>query len=181
MLETPTITGTGPAAMDEAHNDVGVAYDDLFSALHDGVLRYAYLLVGDRDVAHDLAAEAFARMLVPWRRREVLNPEAYVRRVVLNLVRDRQRRDISRARRERRTAMFEQVPTFEGELTDRSRLGDALAVLPPRQRAVVVLRFYETRSEQEIAHLLGIRLGTVKSTLSRALDRLRLTLGEEDS
>ena len=52
--------------MDEGSNRVGVAYDEVFSALHDGVLRYAYLLVGDRDVAHDLAAEAFARMLVPW-------------------------------------------------------------------------------------------------------------------
>ena len=167
--------------MDEGSNRVGVTYDEVFSALHDGVLRYAYLLVGDRDVAHDLDAEAFARMLVPWRKREVLHPEAYVRRVVVNLVRDRHRRGVSRLRREKQVAGPESLPAFEGELADRSRLSDALAALPTRQRAVVVLRFYESRSEQEIANLLGIRLGTVKSTLSRALGRLRLTLGEEDS
>ena len=156
-----------------------VAYDDVFSTLHDGVLRYAYLLVGDRDVARDLTSEAFARMLVPWRRRHVAAPEAYVRRIVVNLVRDRYRATQRREARERQVASSEAEPTFEGDLAERANLLHALSALPPRQRAVVVLRYYEQRSEAEIAAMLGIRIGTVKSTLSRGLVELRERLREQ--
>ena len=164
--------------MAEAPNEAG-AYDDLFTSLHDGVLRYAYLLVGDREIARDLTAEAFARMLVPWRRRTVEQPEAYVRRIVLNLVRDGHRRSVGRDVRERLASRSEEEPSFDTPIAQRVSLLAALATLPPRQRAVVVLRFYEGRTEADIASVLGVRVGTVKSTLSRALDRLRGSLASE--
>ncbi len=135
------------------------------------LLRTAYLLVGDEQRAEDLLQTALAKAWFAWRRIEWA-PEAYVRRVMVTT-------SVSWWRR-RWNGEF---PTAELPETARSAADDgghdhdlwlALRHLPPRQRAVVVLRYLEDRSERETAELLGCSIGTVKSQTARALAKLRL-------
>jgi RNA polymerase sigma factor (sigma-70 family) len=113
------------------------------------------------------------------------NPEAYVRRVMVN-------ERTSRWRRDRGQTRVGRVPEVAASWDEADRAvrrltpADALAQLPPRQRAVVVLRFYEDRTEAETADLLGCAIGTVKSQAHDALARLRrllpdLAVGKEDT
>ena len=137
-------------------------------ALH----RTAYLLTGDWALAEDLVQTALAKSWGAWGRIRHDDPEGYVRKVLVNT-------HSSWWRRKWRG----EVPT--GELPDRGghepgagvherpALRAALLRLPPRQRAVVVLRFHEDLSEAATADLLGISTGTVKSTTSKALKALR--------
>lgn len=132
--------------------------------------RTAYLLTGDWALAEDLVQTALAKSWPAWSRIRHEDPEGYVRKVLVNT-------HASWWRRKWRG----EVPT--GELPDRAHelpsrdegpaLRAALLRLPPRQRAVVVLRFFEDLSEADTARLLGISTGTVKSTSSKALAVLR--------
>jgi RNA polymerase sigma-70 factor (sigma-E family) len=130
-----------------------------------GAVRLAGLLSQDARVAEDLAQDAFARVLPKWERVE--NPHAYLRVAVVNACRSWQ----SRRRTER-----VKLPLVAGagsvELAF-DALADAVAALPYRQRAVLVLRYYLDLKESEIADAIGCRPGTVKSLTSRALDALR--------
>ncbi|MCB0980570.1 MAG: SigE family RNA polymerase sigma factor [Ilumatobacter sp.] len=159
--------------------------DDEFTALVGDRLpalqRVARLLVGGGDVADDLVAEAIARTLPRWRAGTVADPVAYLRRVVVNLARRRWRR--RRLGIDRDRAALDWLPAggdAEAGVIERERVLRALAALPARRRAVVVLRFYEDLGEAEIAAALGVSVGTVKSTLARALGQLRGTLGALD-
>jgi RNA polymerase sigma-70 factor (sigma-E family) len=137
------------------------------------LLRYGYVLSGNSHDAADLAQEALARLGAAWRRVSRRgDPEAYVRTTMARL-------HISRWRRLRRERLVETMPERGYADAGFARieadpgLWRALATLPPRQRAVLVLRYYEQRGDDEIAVVLGIARGTVRSQAARALEKLR--------
>ena len=159
--------------------------DDRFvvwaSARIAGLHRTAYLLCGDWHTAEDCVQEALARVAVSWTRIERLeNPDAYVRRVLVNKVRERHRR---RSSGEVPTDQFGDLAVADGSQAraDRDELVAALRQLPRRQRAAVVLRYFDGLSEAETAAALRCSVGTVKSQTSRALDKLRIVLTREAS
>jgi RNA polymerase sigma-70 factor (sigma-E family) len=141
--------------------------------------RTAYLLCGDWHLADDLVSTALLKLLKHWRRVAVMDdPDAYVRRVILRCLLDERRRPW------RREAAWEWPPDravggADEPVTDRVALTAALAALPPRQRAVVVLRFFNDLSVEQTAAELGCTAGTVKSQTARALAVLRTVISEE--
>jgi RNA polymerase sigma-70 factor (sigma-E family) len=157
--------------------EVAESFDELYDLHATRALRLAVLLVGDRDVAEDLVADAFARVLPHWRRGSVLDFGPYLRTAVVNAFRARIRRDA----REHDLA----VPPAPADddlaelIADRAALGAALRRLPDRQRAAIVLRYYEDLSERDVAELLGCPLGTAKASIWRGLARLRTLLQED--
>ena len=152
--------------------EVRATFAEFVAARGQALQRTAFLLTGDWALAEDLVQTALARIYPRWDRIVRDDPEAYVRRVLVNTWSSWWRR---RWRGE--------VPT--GELPEhaahdeyagadrRSAVQVALAGLPRRQRAVVVLRFHEDMTEVQVAHALGISVGTVKSQTSKALTKLR--------
>ena len=136
------------------------------------LLQTAYLLTGDRHRAEDLLQTALTRAYLRWDRISSDDPEGYVRRILANAHIDWWRR---KPWREQPTEVLPEVvsPDASDALEVRDAVMTALAGLPRRQRAVVVLRYYEDLSEAEIAETLGCSTGTVKSAASRALARLR--------
>ncbi len=148
-------------------------FDDFVATRSPRMLRTAFLLTRDWALAEDLLQTALARAWEAWRRIEG-DPEPYVRRVIVNAYASWWRR---RWRGELSTADLpeEAVPTDpQTRLDDRDRLWRALDQLPRRQRAVLVLRYFEDLSEAEVAEAMGCSVGTVKSQASRALAKLRL-------
>jgi RNA polymerase sigma factor (sigma-70 family) len=140
--------------------------------------RLARLLVGDVDSAEDVVAEAVARTIPIWRKGEIDDLAAYLRRVVVSVVSRRWQRRALGFRRDRYALDWLTAPfdTAAG-VSDRDETLRAVSRLPPRRRAIVALRFYEDMTEARIAEVLGIQLGTVKSQLSKALEQLRVELG----
>ena len=141
------------------------------------LLRSAYLLTGDQHLAEDLVQSALARTHRAWNRlHETGNAEAYTRKVMYHL-------QVSWWRRRRvAESMPGDMPEPRGgdsaldhaqQTTLRLTLRAALARLSPKQRAVLVLRFFEDRTETEAADLLGVTVGTIKSQTSKALAKLR--------
>ncbi|MFE6281039.1 SigE family RNA polymerase sigma factor [Streptomyces sp. NPDC057877] len=137
------------------------------------LLRTAYLLTGHHQDAEDLVQAALVRAYTRWERvRSAHNPEAYVWRILINTNADRLRR---RRFGEWLTHWLPErsAPDCTDQLVERGVLLEALRALPARQRATVVLRYLEDRSESEVAELLGTSVGTVRSQTARALARLR--------
>lgn len=148
-----------------------------FEEHYAGVVRFCALLSGRRDVAEDLAQEAFVRLAPKMDR---LSPEAvspYVRRIAVNLWKNRLRR--LALERQHRGDEAEQ-PVASPSTEERDELMAALRRLPVRQRACLVLRYYEDRTERETAAALGCSVGTVKSQTSKALAKLRKELSDAD-
>lgn len=139
-------------------------FEDLYEVQYGPMVRVAFVLVDTVEQAEEVVQDAFAALYPRWSR--VDNPGAYLRVAVLNGA----RKQLRRRRVARRAAVGE--PEV-GELGFNHVL-DAVRRLPSRQRAVVVLRYELQLSEADIAQTLGMPAGTVKSTLSRALARLRL-------
>lgn len=135
--------------------------------------RTAYLLTGDHQLAEDLLQTALAKTARHWRRIRDGNPEAYVRRVLYT-------EQVSWWRRRRLIEYSSASPPDRpdpdpaGDAALRLTLRAALAHLTPRQRAVLVLRFFEDRTEADTADVLGCSIGTVKSQTHAALTRLRM-------
>ena len=152
-----------------------------FVAAHaDGLLRAAYLIVGDRVEAEDIVQECMLRVARKWPRvRDMEHPGAYARTVMLSLVIDggakRSRRSVELVAIETPAARGDAGATV-ASIDSRTDLIRALAGLPARQRAVLVLRYFADLREAEVATALGCSVGTVKSSASRALERLRQTL-----
>jgi RNA polymerase sigma-70 factor (sigma-E family) len=146
----------------------------------DHLLRTAVLLAGSREAGEDLLQTAVERLLRRWRRLEG-DPEAYLRRTLCNLAADGYRR-AGRWRRRERLLRAGQRPARDatGEVDLRDALVRLLVRLPARQRAVLVLRYWEQLSDAEAAAVLGCPVGTVKSAGSRGLARLRELAGEWD-
>jgi RNA polymerase sigma-70 factor (sigma-E family) len=144
----------------------------------------AYLLTGDRHLAEDLVQEAFVRLT--GRFRHLRNPDAfgsYLRRTVVNLHTSHlRRRRLERAYLERRgrEAAIEGAGGSLPDVAGRQDLWRALQTLPARQRAAVVLRYYEDLSESEAADALGCSLAAVKSLVARAMETLRTQVRSED-
>ena len=137
---------------------------DLYRRQRTAMVRLARLLTRSEAVAEEVVQEAFLQMHA--RRESPENPDGYLRTTVANLSRNYTRR----LRLEQRWSPQDRV-TFNDPDIDETWA--SLCRLPFRQRAVIVLRFYEDLTEAEIARVLGCRLGTVKSSLHRGLSKLR--------
>lgn len=139
------------------------------------LVRTAYLLTGDYHEAEDVVQATFAKVFRNWSRISRLEePDAYVHRALVNNNLSRHRR--RRVRQLLTPVLPEREHTAGGghrEVEERSALLQALAGLPQRQRAVVVLRYWEDMSESQVAEVLGCSLGNVKSQASRGLAKLR--------
>jgi RNA polymerase sigma-70 factor (sigma-E family) len=140
------------------------------------LLRTAYLLTGTREAAEDLLQGALLTTMRHWHR--VTDPVSYVRRAMVNQRTSLWRRIGSREWLTDRPP-DRGVPDETATREDRDALLAALAGLPTRMRAVLVLRYWEDLSETQTATLLGCSVGTVKSQASRGLTRLRAVLEEE--
>jgi len=156
----------------EVPDDTGrVSFESFVAASGDRLLRTAYLLTRDHGLAEDLLQTALTRSWPRWRRIDG-DPEPYVRRVLVNTYASWWRR---RWNGEKPTEVLPEVGHDPHEAhADRQDLWTALGRLPRRQRAAVVLRYYEGLTEAETAAVLGCSVGTVKSQTSRALARLRV-------
>jgi RNA polymerase sigma-70 factor (sigma-E family) len=147
---------------------------DLYLRHGDDAVRLAYLLTGDRGLAEDLVQDAFVKLA--GRLVHLRDPgafDAYLRRTVVNLANSHFRRKrLERAylRREQSGVTVEETIPDPGH---RDELWEAMKRLSPRQRAAIVLRYYEDLSEQRVAEILNCRPGTVKSLVSRGLAILR--------
>lgn len=141
------------------------------------LLRTAYLLTGQAQDAEDLVQTTLVKVVPQWRRIRD-DPEPYVRRVLVNENVSRWRR---RRWREHATDVLPEALTDEPDRAELLAVRDALRALAPRQRAVLVLRYYEGLSEAEIAAVLGIAPGTVKSQARDGLARLRQALPADEA
>lgn len=160
---------------------VETAFSELIADSHHRLEHLAYMLCGDRTRAEDAVAEAYAKVWPRYRRGEVREPHAYLRRVVVNQITgSHRRRAIEKREAQRWIVERRAADVTESAVDDSVMLRPALLALPAKQRAVVVLRFLEDLSEQETASLLGLAPGTVKSRTARGLEQLRRLLGESD-
>lgn len=147
-----------------------------FVQAHSGSLHHtAYLLTGNQQAADDLLQDALLKTWLAWRKIDQRAAWAYTRKVMVNLTTDRWRR----RRYEAITLdIDDRRPDPGGETgydaaDDRTFIVRQLAALTPHERAMVVLRYYADLSEADVAEHVGVSVGTVKSTCSRALARLR--------
>ncbi len=165
MIRAPEIEETMP-------RPEGGRLGDLYAAHAPEAARLAYLLTGDRTLAEDLVQEAFVRLF--GRFRDLRHPDAfgaYLRMTLVNLSRSHFRRlRVERAylERERSRPRLDDVDPNE-----RHEMWEALQRLSPKQRAAIVLRYYEDLTEAQTAEVLGCALGTVKSLVARGFEQLR--------
>lgn len=148
------------------------SFEDFARGRTPALLRYAHALTGDPARAEDLVQDALAGLYRHWRRVGAGDPYAYARRAVLNGHLSRWRR-LLRFESSRAEVPDRAVPDAVHLSDERRLIHDALAGLPPRQRAVLVLRYLEDLTEEQVADLLGIAVGTVKSQSAKAMARLR--------
>ncbi len=152
------------------------SFEEYVAARRTALLRTAYLLTGQHADAEDLVQMALVKAVPHWRRISD-DPEPYVRRILAREATNRWRR---RRWREVSSDVLPETLSEGTDPTDREVLRQALMRLSPRQRAVVVLRYFDDLTEQQTAEVLGIGLGTVKSHGREAMARLRelITLEE---
>ncbi len=138
----------------------------LFERERAGLVRLAHTITGSNQVAEDLVHEAYLR----WEARpDLTNPAGYLRTTVVNLARD----VLRRAETARRIRAERPVPLGEPILDE---TWEIVRALPERYRTALALRFYEDLPERQIAELMGVRPGTVKSLIHRGLDKVRKEL-----
>jgi RNA polymerase sigma-70 factor (sigma-E family) len=163
-------------------SSTGDKLEDLYLCHGPEALRLAYLLTGDRELAEDLAQEAFVRIA---RRLTGLRDAGavrwYLRRTVVNLAHSHlRRRRVERAHMPVLVSSVALARTGTADVETTQAVRDAIARLSPRQRAVVVLRYYQDLTDQQIASVLNCPVGSVKSALHRATAILRQHLGQEE-
>ncbi|HEY8458539.1 MAG TPA: SigE family RNA polymerase sigma factor [Actinopolymorphaceae bacterium] len=172
-IDVPVV-GSMETARQSAKELKDAEFEAYMNARQSSLLRTAYLLTGDRDSAEDLVQTAFAKLYLSWdkvRRRDML--DAYMRRIIVN-----ENNALWRRGWRRKEVTTDEVPENgpthdQYDHGERSALWNFVQTLPRRQRAVIVLRFYEDLSEAETADILGVSVGTVKSQTSRALASMR--------
>jgi RNA polymerase sigma-70 factor (sigma-E family) len=166
--------GAGVTSRVTSTSDKDAEFSDYMAARQPSLLRTAYLLTGDRHTAEDLVQTALAKLYLSWdkvQRRELV--DGYVRRILVN-----EHNSMWRRAWKRKEVTTDALPEPDW-VTDRTDDGQGAALwefvqgLPKKQRAVIVLRYYEDLSEAETAQILGISVGTVKSQASRALAGMR--------
>ena len=165
--------------MSAARQEMEEEFREFVAARSAALLRTAYLLAGDWATAEDLLQNALTKTYLAWKRLgEIEAVEPYARRVLVNTATSWWRR---RWHGERPTEILPEraAPDQIDEQLERDALWRHVKALPARQRAVLVLRFYEDMTEAQTAALLDISTGTVKSQTSRALNTLRQRLGAE--
>jgi len=170
----------GSDAVETALATPDVFFSDHFASL----CRTAYLVLGDAWLAEEIVMDAFARTMTRWSKvQDADAPLAYVRRTVVNLCISRLRRLGAERRANARATSGTQSPVrWDVERFDDSRaVFEAVRQLPERQRACVVLRYFDDLPEQQIASALGCSVGTVKSQLSKARARLAQLLEVEEA
>ncbi len=167
MMYTVTSSADGSTFEEYA----GIAWPSLY--------RYAYLLAGNHADAEDIAQQTLMKAYRSWSRvKDSDSPTAYLRRMITNTYLSQRRP------KGRRLELLTDAPPEPGHAPvggpeERMALWPHVKSLPPRQRAVIVLRYYEDLSEQEIADALGCSRGNVKSTAHHALKALRAALGSD--
>jgi RNA polymerase sigma-70 factor (sigma-E family) len=167
-LRSPARTGTAAPS-----------YDEFVATRWTALYRTAYLLTGAHADAEDLAQTALVKAYLSWPKvTGAASPDAYVRRILTNAFLSGRRP--LRVTREHLVDQPPEVAAAPPGAEDRLVLWPHVAALPPRQRAVVVLRYYEDLSEQQIADALGCSTGTVKSTASDALKTLKRLIGARE-
>jgi len=172
---------TGPRRAEDL--DLGeVARSDTFEELFQAHKGYAYRLAlllcgGETATAEDAVSEAFAQVLPRWQAGGIDDFGAYIRRAVVNQIK---RTLLRRGWQRRSEALLDLQPSYgpEDQVVRRQLLWGALRSLAPKQRAAVVLHYYEALPVEDVAHVMGTSVGTTKSHLSRGRDRLRELLGE---
>jgi RNA polymerase sigma-70 factor (sigma-E family) len=151
------------------------AFEEFIAESGDALLRLATLLTSDKDLGEDVYQETLHRLAAHWSR--VDNPRAFCRRVMHNIVIDQGRLKQRQVPEIRLLEWHDDSDPRSADSTSaaelRPALFSALRTLTPHQREIVVLRYFDDRSENEVAELLGVAPGTVKSTLSRAVAQLR--------
>ncbi|MYH97530.1 MAG: SigE family RNA polymerase sigma factor [Acidimicrobiia bacterium] len=152
----------GSATAGEVHQLA--SFDDLYRDEYGPMVRLARGLVDTQEIAEEIVQDAFARVYERWNRLD--NPGGYLRTAVVNGARSELRKREVR----RRIGIRPFIPP---QPEDRDYLLDALDQLPPRQKTILVLKFYADMTEKEIAQAMGVRPGTVKSATSRGLAELR--------
>ena len=159
-----------------------VEFSEYMAARQPSLLRTAYLLTGDRHTAEDLVQTALAKLYLSWDKvHDRESVDGYVRRILVNEHNSLWRRPWKR--RERVTDELPEEATSGDGAGDGTGAHDAdlwslVQTLPAKQRAAVVLRYYEELNEAETAAVLGVSVGTVKSQTSRALAALRTRAGD---
>ncbi|QAY69603.1 SigE family RNA polymerase sigma factor [Xylanimonas protaetiae] len=187
---TGVATGTLPVVVAGADESAVGRFTAFAQASTPSLFRLAYLLCGDEHRAHDLVQLALERTYRAWGRVGDGNPYAYARRVIATARVDAWRRTRSEVLAPHShlsddavrglTLPDGTVPDAAASVAERDRVLRALLALPVKQRRVVLLRYLLDRSEAETAAELGIAVGTVKSTSSRALQQLRTLLTPAD-
>ena len=176
------LTTTGDPAVTDLTRALGgtaADFEGWMAARQHRLLRTAYLLTGDVHAAEDLTQTTLAKVYLAWDRVSAAQSvDAYARKIMVNEHTSMWRR-LWRHREVVSDTSEHDVPVSAREYDGvGAALWGAVTALPERQRAVVVLRYYEQLSEKEAAEALGVSLGTVKSQASRALATLRTRLGD---
>ena len=157
------------------------AVSALFDRNYTSLCRLAYVILGDRAQAEEMVMEAMLKTLGGWARiRDVERIDAYLKRTVINLCRSKIRRKMieNRVNEVQHHRDESKAPDWDAERHETSRLVmEAVRQLPERQKAAVVLRYFEDLPEAQIAEVLDCSVGTVKSQLSKARAKLEKTLG----
>lgn len=161
------------------------AFDVMMRVARRKFAALAYAMVGDRTEAEDIVADAFAKVWIKSRRQHITDLEHYTHRTVVNLcVARHRRRFLERRERDSRTIDWRrpaQPISTDERVTDEAELHAALLGLPMKQRSVVILRLVSDLPESDVAAVLGISIGTVKSRLARGLTSMRSQLQGTES
>ncbi|WP_051393446.1 SigE family RNA polymerase sigma factor [Glycomyces arizonensis] len=165
--------------MSEAKSSQDEEFREYVAARSAALHRAAYLLTGNWATAEDLVQTTLTKTYLAWGRiRATDSVDAYARRILYNTNASWWRK---RSNREKPADLFDDRPDTSRDFAEQGAVRDAMwrhvTALPKRQRAVLVLRYYEHRTDAQIAEILGISTGTVKSQASRALAGLRKRLG----
>jgi RNA polymerase sigma-70 factor (sigma-E family) len=179
MIAAPSDTGRhlGLRSVSNAASDQA-DFVEYVRARQQGLIRFAYLLAGDHHTAEDLVQTALAKTYLSWGRlRDRGAVDAYVRRIIVN-----ENASLWRRAWKRNERPSDELPeTVAGSAVDLEQddaMWRAVRQLPTKQRAAVVLRYYEDLSEADTARILNCSLGNVKSQTSRGIARLRASLAE---
>jgi RNA polymerase sigma-70 factor (sigma-E family) len=160
-----------------------VAFTEFAAARSAALFRTAYLMVGDHGLAQDLVQEALTKTYVAWPRlRDISKAEAYTRKAITSTYISWWRRKAWSAERPRDDVPdggSSSVPAHDQRVVDRAWVWDQLQALPPRQRAAIVLRYYEDLTEGQTAEAMGCAVGTVKSQVSAGIRKLREQMGAD--